>query len=280
MVGAQLNLSRLLEWRPEFISEVSELAESTDPPSMVSQLLTRDNITVNPSGQYEELANHEGGILFVGEHKQQFEFLPLMAVLHDLGRTGLKNIVKPYVGINAEKVFGPVGLMVALPVYPRALDRDRPNIWNDQLRARMLFRRYLQTAANARRLTDISLQMAADELVAGEVINIFPCGRVVDSMKNPWREGVGRIIGLVPEEKGDDVLVVPYHANNIKKVRMAAALAARGKNILGRPQTVEVVFGPSYTVNELIDALPPEHQANPRAMTDLLREMYADSFAR
>ncbi len=99
-------------------------------------------------------------------------------------------------------------------------------------------------------------------------------------MKNPWREGVGRIIGLVPEEKGDDVLVVPYHANNIKKVRMAAALAARGKNILGRPQTVEVVFGPSYTVNELIDALPPEHQANPRAMTDLLREMYADSFAR
>lgn len=47
----------------------------------VHHILRRNNIDVTVDGDFDQLNEHEGGILFVGDHKNQWEFVALMDLL-------------------------------------------------------------------------------------------------------------------------------------------------------------------------------------------------------
>ncbi|HJQ08663.1 MAG TPA: hypothetical protein VJ836_04255 [Candidatus Saccharimonadales bacterium] len=278
MVGREHNPHQAFGWRPLFIREIRERAESDGLLQATHDLLKRDNVTVTAKGHVSALKNHQGGMLFIGDHSRQFEFVALMYALSQVGRTSMKNIVKFYVEHQVSWALGKVGTAITLPVYPRLLDKDRRNKINFELSSRIIFRRSLQVAKDARRLTNESLAAASKELSLGGSVNIFPCGGIVDSMKKPWRKGVGQIVHQLPKEDRDDVLVIPYHADNINRARLVAAVAARGCGVLGRPQGIDIIFGQPQTAAEIMDGVSRARQDDPRAITDVLRQQYIANF--
>ncbi len=189
---------RLGEWRPLFVHEIREQAEEVGIMQATHDILLRDKVTVTPSGNIDAVRDHPGGLLFVGNHNKQFEFVALMDVLSQMGRTSMKNIVKFYVKDQVNWALGDAGTDIVIPVYPRLLATDRKNKLNAELGSRLVFHHLLQTTAESERLNEVSLAATADELSTGGVVNIFPCGSIANNMNKPWRSGVGRILGSIP----------------------------------------------------------------------------------
>jgi hypothetical protein len=264
-------------WRPRCIREAQELHAAKGLMLAVHELLERDNITVNAGGPLDTMADHPYGMLFVGNHSRQFEFVALMEVMSRLGRTSMKHIAKFYVGNQLRWAFGGDVADAILPVYPRLLATDRRNKFNLELFSRIAYRSSLKDSAESARLNDLALESAAQELSEGGLVNIYPCGSIVNNMRHPWRAGVGRILTSLPEEDRDNILVVPYHADNINRTRLIMAGLARGRGIFGRPQEITVEFGEPCTVAETIGSLPYESQRDPVAITDALRAHYVAS---
>ena len=269
-----------MNWRPPFIREIRDHADGVGILAATKDIMQRNNITVRPSGNIDVVGRHEGGRLFVGNHNKQFEFVALMDFLSRLGSASMVHIVKFYVERQVGWALGQPARDMVLPVYPRLLASDRRNKLNAELGSRMLFHRSLRTLVESRRLNEITLQLAARELSGGGIVNIFPCGSIVNNMTQPWRPGVGRMIGLLSDEVHDDVLVVPYQADNINRARLLAAVVMQGRGPFGRPQTIDLKFGEPLTVAEVIRRIPEPSRGDPSAITDVLRQQYCDSFAR
>jgi hypothetical protein len=279
MKSSHSSTSALRQWRPAFIREIRAHAERDGMMRATHDILRRDNVSVNVSGSLDAIANHQGGMLFIGNHNRQFEFVALMAVLSGIGRTSMKNIVKFYVENQINWAFGKPGTDITLPVYPRLLDKDRKSIMNLELGSRMLFYRSLKPGDEARRATAESTVAAAKELAEGGVVNIFPCGSITNNMVKPWREGTGRIVSMVPEAQHGDTLVIPYHADNINRLRLVAAVAARGKGLLGRPQHIDMAIGEPQTITEVMQSIDGDLPHTPMAITDTLRQHYVEQFS-
>jgi hypothetical protein len=120
-----------------------------------------------------------------------------------------------------------------------------------------------------------AISHVAGYLGAGGAVNIFPCGSIVDATTHPWRQGVGRIIQQIPDEKKGDVLVVPYRMPDASWPRLVGAIAFRGRGIAGHPQSLDVELGPIHTAAEVVQATPnPE----PTAITQHLRHEFVSYF--
>jgi hypothetical protein len=269
---------KLMEWRPNFIHEIREHAEDVGILQATHDILARDNVTVAGHGDVDRLKGHPGGLLFVGNHDKQFEFVALMDFMSQIGRTSMQNIVKFYVESQVNWALGDVGTDIVLPVYPRLLATDRKRKVNSELGSRIIFRQALQTTEESHRRTEVSLVKAGDTLGDGGVVNIFPCGAIANNMKQPWRSGVGRIIRHIPEAERDKVLVVPYHADSINRLRLLATVAMRGRGLLGRPQQIGLEMGTARTAADIIDSTPESLQEDPMAITNVLRRQYAIDF--
>lgn len=268
-----------INWRPPFIREMRDYAAGDGILAATKDILRRNNITVRASGNGDVVGRHEGGRLFVGNHNKQFEFVALMDFLSRLGNTSMLHVVKFYVERQVGWALGQPARDMVLPVYPRLLASDRRNKLNAELGSRMLFHRSLRTLEESNRLNEAALRSAADELSGGGIVNIFPCGSIVNNMTRPWRPGVGRMIGLLADEVHDDVLVVPYHADNINRARLLAAVVMQGRGPFGRPQTIDLKFGEPLTVAEIIRRVPGPSRRDPSAITEVLRQQYCNSFA-
>jgi hypothetical protein len=279
MANYEGNSGNVTGWKPLFVREIREQAEAKGILQATHDILVRDNVTVQATGHVDAVREHPGGVLFVGNHNKQFEFVALMDFLSQAGRTSMKNIVKFYVREQVNAALGRVGTDIVLPVYPRLLATDRANKLNLELASRIKYRNHLKTLEESQHLNDVAVQLAAEELSGGGIVNIFPVGRVSNNMKSPWREGVGRILTRLPEEARDEVLVVPYHADNINRFRLLAAVAVRGKGLLGAPQHIDLTLGQPATAAEMFDTLPEESPATPQAITEVLRAQYAANFS-
>jgi hypothetical protein len=174
-------------------------------------------------GNVDAVKDHPGGILFVGNHDKQFEFVALMSFLDQINRTRMKNVVKFYVRNQIDWALGQAGTDIVIPVYPRLLATDRKNKLNLELGSRILFRRSLLSTDESSKRNEIALD-AASELSTGGTVNIFPCGRITNNTKKPWRPGLGKIITRLDVADQDEVLIVPYHANNIDRVGLLGAV--------------------------------------------------------
>jgi len=273
-------LTNHMNWRPPFIRELREHADDVGILAATKEILQRNNITVRSSGNADVVGQHQGGRLFVGNHNKQFEFVALMDFLSRFGNACMVHIVKFYVERQVGWALGQPGRDIVLPVYPRLLASDRRNKLNAELGSRMLFHGSLRTLEESNRLNEATLRLAADKLSSGGIVNIFPCGSIVNNMTQPWRPGVGRMISLLSDEVHDNVLVVPYQADNINRARLLAAVAMQGRGPFGRPQTIDLRFGEPLTVAEVIRRVSEPSRGDPSAITDVLRRQYCESFAQ
>lgn len=263
---------------PRFLREIEDLADDIGFINAVHETLVRNNISVDVEGDFDRLKEHDDGILFVGDHKNQWEFVALMDMLSHMGREDMINVAKFYVQRQIHQSLGVAASRLVLPVYPRILARDREEVFNSETINRFLYRRFLLDQEESAKVNEAAIVTSADFLDDGGVVNIFPCGSVVDARTHIWRAGVGRIIRQLPEEGRGDVLVAPYATEDISKARLVGAVAMRGRGIFGRPQSMDVEVGPLYTAEEIVSSLPRSDRDDPVALTSKLRQQFLDHF--
>ena len=265
--------------RPYFLKEIEALGDEIGFVDAVHELLRRDNISVNVEGDIDRLEEHDGGILFTGNHKNQWEFVALMDMLGQIGRDKLLHIAKFYVQRQLRQALGETAARQVLPVYPRILASDRGEFFNAETLNRVLYRRFLLTKEESDTANETTLQTAAEFLDEDGVVNIFPCGSVVDARTHPWRAGVGRIIRKLPEEGRGDVLVAPYGIEDVSWWRLVGAVAVRGRGIIGRPQEIDMTVGPLQTAGEIVASLPKSDRDDPVKITEHLQRQFIDHFS-
>lgn len=263
---------------PRFLREIEELGGEIGFINAVHETLRRDNIKVDVEGDFERLQGHEDGILFVGDHKNQWEFVALMDLLAQMGRDDMLNIAKFYVKRQVHQALGSAASQLVAPVYPRLLASDRDKPVNSEILNRMLYRKFLLTTEESRHVNERSLLAASERLNDGGVVNIFPVGSVVDARTHPWRSGVGKIIRDIETKKKSDVLVAPYAMDDISRARLVGAVAMRGWGVFGRSQVMNVSLGPIMSANDVIESLPPSLQSDPDAITEQLRQDFCKTF--
>ena len=264
--------------RPRFLRELSERGEEIGFIPAVQEILQRDNITVTVEGDIERLHEHGGGILFAGDHKHQWEFVALMDVLSRMGRNDMINIAKFYVQRQIHYALGAAASRLIAPVYPRLLAKDRGEFLNQETLNRVFYRRHLLGLEESTRANEETLQRATHYLNEGGVVNIYPCGSIVDSRTHPWREGVGRMINDLSDKGKGDVLVAPYALEGISRIRFLGAIAMRGWGVFGRSQSLDMSLGPMYTADELVAMLPKSDRDDPAAITGLLQRQFIEHF--
>lgn len=273
------NSSLTVRWRPLFLRDIEQRVEQQGLVGATHEVLQRDHVNVAIDGDRERLAAHRGGILLVGDHKNQWEFVAAMDTLHNIGRHDMHNVVKFYVQRQVEQLLGQAAAAHLLPVYPRVLARDRSQKINRELLNRIVYRNSLLSLAASEQANVATLSRATGILAQNGVVNIYPCGSIVDATKRPWRTGVGKIITGVPAAVWPDVLICPYRVPDIHRGRLVAAVALRGRGWAGRPQTLTMQFGRVQSMAELLEPLSSEERQDSALITEMLREQFIDYFA-
>lgn len=266
------------KWTPPFLREIETLSGKVGFIEAVHQTLEQDNIAVKIDGDFEKLKDHPGGILFVGDHKNQWEFVALMDMLARMGRNDMLNIAKFYVQRQVHQALGHTASRLITPVYPRILASDRKEFFNSETLNRILYRKHLLTTAESAEANTRAIKASAKRLGEGGVVNIFPTGSVVDSLTHPWRDGVGRIISDIPDDTKKEILIAPYQLDDISRARLIGAIAMRGNGSLGKPQTMNLRLGPIQTATKLVDSLPESVHEDQAAITALLRNQFVNYF--
>jgi len=266
------------KWTPAFLREIEALSNKVGFINAVHQTLEQDNIAVKVEGDFEQLQDHQNGILFVGDHKNQWEFVALMDMLSRMNRDDMLNIAKFYVQRQVHQALGSAASRLVMPVYPRILASDRKEFFNSETLNRILYRKYLLTTAESAEANTRAIEAATEFLEEEGVVNIFPVGSVVDSLTHPWRRGVGRIVNDIPEEAKQNVLIAPYRIDDISQKRLIGAVAMRGRGLVGSHQTMNVRLGPLQTAAELVDPLLDSNRTDHVAITDRLQRQFIDHF--
>jgi len=264
-------------WRPEIATELRQLCQSQGIMQATHTVLEQSNITVVPEGPLKAIVDHTDGLLFAGNHSMIFEFAILTDMLSQLGKTSIKHVAKFYAEEQTVWLLGEQAREMTLPVYPRALASDRKNKINAELPLRLVFHRHLKSLEESKKLTDNSLQAAADELALGGIVNIYPRGSVRNDVRRTWRAGIGRIIQKLPEDAQEKTMYVPYHVDGLNPVKIVAAVASRGKGILGRPQRIGISVGEPRPIDDMVKILPPDARHDPLAVAEVLRRHYVST---
>jgi hypothetical protein len=261
--------------RPPFLREIQQEIESKGLPGAASDILRRSNIHVNVEGEIDRLRNHPGGLLLVGDHKNQWEFAAMAGLMGEIGRRDMLNVAKFYVERQLNLALGSTAVAPHIaPVYPRILAKDRPEFWNYETLNRVMYRRSLLTFQQSAEANDRSLTAASKRLEQGCVVNIFPTGRITDARKAPWRAGVGRIITGISEEKRTDVLLVPYDAVDLRRWRFLAGIVLHDAMTGPTGENVTVRVGPLQSVAELMSEVAPTDQEDAAVLTAVLRNNF------
>lgn len=255
-------------WRPRFLKEIQAEIDSSGLVDATHRLLQRDGVQVKVEGHIDSLVDHDGGLLLVGDHKNQWEFVAAIELVNRIGRTDMLNVAKFYVGRQIEYALGAKAASHVIPVYPKLLARDRCERLNPEIINRIAFRRSLLSLDESAKVNAETLVAASDALVAGGVVNIFPCGGIVDALQSPWRRGVGSIIENISETDAGEVLIVPYRVDNIRRIRLLATVMLRGKGLAGRPQSLNLQFGRLCTAAELVQGLELSQETDPSQRLD------------
>jgi hypothetical protein len=278
--GELSTLAPVARWTPRFLREIEALGEEIGFAEAIHQTLERANVKVNVDGDFDQLKEHSGGILFAGDHLTRWEFVAVADMVSQMDRSDVVNIAKFYV---QRKVYMALGHSAAVnhaaPVYPRILARDRPDFLNYEFMNRLMFKKHLLSFAESDRANTQSLARASALLANDGVVNIHPTGTLGDATTKIWRSGIGRIVRHIPDEAKPDVLVAPYSLDDFPHAHLLGAVATRGFGPFDFPLTLNVRLGTPRTVSEVVGALPQEEQDNPEAITAVLRDHFVSDFA-
>ena len=150
--------------------------------SIVSKLFEVAKIAITVDDQLEQLDDSDSGTLFVGDHRQGIEYLPLLAKFGDSEKKNVHFVAKPF-SMQA-RIMGHLAATASdltLPVIPRTLSRDRKNIFNRDLFWRLT--QALISACNNRQhpagIQEITLRLGE----CGTVGDLFPDVDELSSME-------------------------------------------------------------------------------------------------
>ena len=262
---------------PGFVKDTRELVEQTSGiAGAVAETFDRANITVEVEGDTSLIANEGQGALLVGDHRNGFEYAPLLAAFGHMGREDIRLVAKPF-SMQARVIgsLGVGGAGLTLPVIPGTLARDRDDKFNRDLYWRIVNRGNLPTKAELKQLNADTLQHCTDLAVSGHAVTLYPAGGVMDATVRPWQRGLGRVIQQLPEEARDGVAIVPFRFDDFSKLRLMRSLTMASSGMVPRPYTITMRLGKQGTVNELLGDTSRQDAGE---ITEILRQQFVRAF--
>jgi hypothetical protein len=269
------------QWRlrrePIYVKQTKEIAELVGGiPTAVAEKFRQARIAVNIEGDNTQWTNH--GILFAGDHRQGFEFAPLLAALGQAGRDDAHCISKPF-SRNALiiKALGEQADKINLPVIPSRLARDRVDLFNSDFGWKLLQWRRLPKLRDVSMMNRLTISRAAELLADGHIVTLFPGGRVTDATHCQWQQGVGRIIKELPTASLADTRIVLFRFDNFSRTRLLANLVIHSHGLTPKPYTITLraVQGPAI---QLLGSTQWVAEANAAEITKRLHRQFLDAF--
>jgi len=225
-------------------------------------------------GDTECLRQHARGVLFVGDHRQAVELVPFLAVLGQYGRESVRLVAKPF-SMQARILASlKVDLAAMIPVIPGTLARDRKRKLNRDLYWRLRARGRLPSAEEIRIINALSLQACVSTVLDEGSVVLCPAGGVMDAVKRPWQQGVGKIIKLLPPDAFNRTLIVPFRFDTFSRLQLLRAL--HGMRI--KPQQLTMRIGYQGTVGELLGDVATVATMTARDVTDILHQQFVGAF--
>jgi len=262
------------------LEHIRDLSRDCDASctDIVSKLFEVAKIAVTVDDQLEQLDDSDSGALFVGDHRQGIEYLPLLAKFGDLQKKDVHFVAKPFsmqariMGYLAAKSSEPT-----LPVIPRTLSRDRKNIFNRDLFWRLTKRSFLPSESEIREINGSTLEKASCFIQEREVVVIYPAGGVVDACSARWKRGVGEVIKKVDSSNRDSVKIIPFRFDDFSRWRLTRALAraCNDRRHSAEIQEIMLRLGECGTIDELF---PDVDKLSSMEITSRLHNQFIEKF--
>lgn len=227
------------------LEHIRDLSRDCDASctDIVSKLFEVAKIAVTVDDQLEQLDDSDSGALFVSDHRQGIEYLPLLAKFGDLEKKDVHFVAKPF-SMQA-RIMGHLAATASdltLPVIPRTLSRDRKNIFNRDLFWRLTKRSFLPNESEIKEINDSTLEKASCFIQEKEVVVICPAGGVVDACSAQWKRGVGEVIKKVDSSNRDSVKIIPFRFDDFSRWRLTQSLVRACNDRWHSAETQEITL--------------------------------------
>lgn len=266
---------------PLFVRQLRrEATELGSVSEAMHHMFERGRIVVDVIGDTSVWGKPDIGTLLVGDHRDRFEFAPLLAALGRLGRSDVHFIAKPY-SRNSRIIHaaGRYAEDMILPVFPGTLARDRVRIINRDILRRIGLGDRTPTQGNLRALNARTVHRAAACLETGRLVTVYPCGAVTDALRSPWHRGLGNIIKRVSPERRPALRVVLFRFDDFAAIRIVRRLNLQSRGVLPRrPYRICLRIGAQGSIEHLLGQHAPIDHLDANEITQRLRRRFVESF--
>lgn len=246
----------------------------------IAETLWWSNIGVEVLGDTSQYHTPGKGVLFIGDHRNGLEFVPLLAHFGDLERDDVHIVAKPFSTLTKVlSTLDPYSEGLTLPVIPRTLARDRKNKLNRDIYWRLTNRGELPSKEELKMINSNTIQSCVQRVIEGHAVILFPTGGVMDASKNHWRQGLGQVVRQIPEWQYPNVTIVPFRFDDFSKRRLTQALLMRSHGVYPKRQEINLRLGRQGTVRELIGDMKYVQSLQPLEISNLLQRQFIQSFA-
>lgn len=267
-----------LKKSPRFLSELQRISSEKPLPQSLAEYFTSANMSVRTEGDTSAWDRTGKSTLFVGNHRDGFEYFLLASILGQHDRNDLKVIGKSYtVTPRLSEKLDSFEQKHILPVLTGALAKDKGNIFNRDIIFRMQNIRNLPTREEIKKINTQTLHDATDFLSDGYAVAIFPTGAVNNALKKEWFPGIGRIINYLPEDKREEVTIVPFQFEPFLQLQLIKQLWLHGHGIPTTPKEYVMHTGRQITVAEFL-ATETNGSTDPKLITQKLQSRFLQDF--
>lgn len=280
--GLMEDVGSLWKMRPNFLRTLGDIATEHGSNAAMRCALEQANIAVDirsPDDVVTQLDEHRGSVLFVGDHRKQWEFVALMALAATVGRSDLYHVAKFYVMHQVSSALGKAAASKVLPVHPRILANDVRHGVDAEVVSRLVYRQHLRNTAESKMHNERVISSARQLLHDGHMVNIFPCGKITDALKSTWRTGLGRVIsGLSEDDRASTLLCMYRFGEGMSRTNFLARISTIGTYTPSSTQLLPFEVLRVATIAETMASMRAAEQANPTAITSHVRQLFLRGF--
>lgn len=242
----------------------------------VAAAFAEANVNVSVHGDTTPWSNSSQGVIFVGDHRLGVEYAPLLAMFGQLARDDVYFVAKPF-SMQA-RIMAALGAhhSATVTVIPRTLASDREDKINRDLYWRVVNKGSLPTTAEIKVLNAASIQSCADLSASGRGVVLYLAGGVMDAVKKPWQQGLGRVIKLLLVEAHEHVVVVPFRFDDFSKLKLFRAPLHGSRP--RRPQEIRMRIGRQGSVHSLLGSETTIGAMSAGDIIEVVRNQFVGSF--
>jgi hypothetical protein len=254
---------------PPFARKIGSLASEIGFANAVTEVFADANIGLEVDGDLSQTVDQ--GLIIAGDHSQRIEPLLVQAAMSKSGRDASRVIAMPTSFAGKLMQTTELGRDLIIPVIPTRWAAENKFSLNEP---RRMLRRAMhpdvlnQPRASLQRLNAEAITEASEYVAEGGAVTIFPTG---NSIELPWRNGVGNIVGALPEEARADTQVVAFRPEPFSVKRVMSSLLLRDMGI--RPKKQTIVLG-IHTLGSVDELLTDVQQPDAAQTTELIRAHY------